>query len=395
MRRVEKITSIEKVFIYLYFPFLSLYDAFRSKPFSIPFVYLFLASSIEVQSKGPDINRMFEKLQKYFNGGSFETLYSELIQGYWLLEKVDFIEDICLFLVSLLTGNQRLGIVLLSLIQGLLMLNLLKQVSKLWSMKHLNKIGLVLFSLLFLIVLNPIFSLNQFRFWTATLFILNGITLYLKENKLFWLWLFLGGLTHFSLFLVFAFILVSISFGRMFNYWILFFTLLACHYIDFSVLLNSSSELLFVQGEYQHRALSYLGDAGLNYRNQRIDRVFYANWQEISFILSQSIFLLLPIFSKGFKGLNYAKSLLFFNILLVCIDDFPMFFRFAIIGVLINLGVLIFYISRNLTIYRLSVFLILASFPIIMSISFLQEFLTYKFLVNNILTAYFIYDWGT
>ena len=94
---------------------------------------------------------------------------------------MDFIEDICLFLVSLLTGNQRLGIVLLSLIQGLLMLNLLKQVSKLWSMKHLNKIGLVLFSLLFLIVLNPIFSLNQFRFWTATLFILNGIILYLRR----------------------------------------------------------------------------------------------------------------------------------------------------------------------------------------------------------------------
>lgn len=393
--KVKKITSIEKIFIYLYFPFLSLFDAFRSKLFSIPFVYLFLASSIEVQSNGSDINRVFEKLQKYFNGGSFETLYSEVIRGYWLLEKVDFIEDICLFLVSLLTGNQRLGIVLLSLIQGLLMMNLLKQVSNLWSMKHLNKSGLVLFSLLFLIVLNPIFSLNQFRFWTATLFILTGITLYLKKNKLFWLWLFLGCLTHFSLFLVFSFFLVSISFGRMFNYWFLLVTLVTCRYFDFSMVLNLSSEFSFVQGEYQNRALSYLGDVGLNYRDQRLDRVFYANWQEISFILSQIIFLLLPILSKGFKGFNHAKSLLFFNILLVCIDDFPMFFRFAVIGVLINLGVFMFYISRNLTIYKLSVFLIMASFPIVMSVSFLREFLTYKFLVNNLVTTYFIYDWGT
>ena len=64
MRRVEKITSIEKVFIYSIFPSFRCTTLFGQSLFN-PFVYLFLASSIEVQSKGPDINRMFEKLEVF------------------------------------------------------------------------------------------------------------------------------------------------------------------------------------------------------------------------------------------------------------------------------------------------------------------------------------------
>ena len=157
---------IDKYILYLFFPFLSFLDFIRFRLYALPIIFIYLSSAIEVQSDSPDINRIFEKLQRYFRA-PYEVLRVEFVEGYLGLAKVDFVEDLVLFFVSSITTNQRLALTLMSLIQSLIFLNLLKRISVIWW-KTGHKMNMLSILLIFLLCLyNPVALINQFRFWTA------------------------------------------------------------------------------------------------------------------------------------------------------------------------------------------------------------------------------------
>ena len=202
--------------------------------------------------------------------------------------KVDFLEDICLLIVTSFTSSQRLGVILLSIVQSLLMIRFLNYIVMFWTKGNGNKIGLSLLLILIISILNPVAMVNQFRFWTGVLFVLNALVSYLAKKK-FWLWLALGLATHFSMIVVVLFSIIAVVFGRFFNYWVLILLVFLFRLIDFSWLSNIILGIDFLEGEYGYRVLTYAGDIGNMSRDARHSRVWYKTGKVIIFWVTSNI----------------------------------------------------------------------------------------------------------
>lgn len=359
-------------------PILSLFFIKKEYRIVLPLFYFYTGLSIFLVTSGPgsesDIYRTVERYSN-FSGNSFvynlKDLFSELVS----FSKVDFGDSFIYTLMSLLETQDYLVIPLIALFQGLLIVKLFKS---------LEELDLLNYHLLFflVIVLNPVATVNQFRFYTAMILLFNGFLLYNQNSRLMWLY-FLGAIIfHFSLTFLLPFFLIRISNMKIYKILIVF--LIASFFVSsLSFIYDFSSQ--FLVGEFLYRADSYNGDNGESLISDRMNRPWYAMWREITYYALQLLFLI-PLFNKlKKKYINLFSLLLIVCIVLNTISSFSMFFRFAtvVLIMLVSLFSLTIKFYNIFSWFKIYILLVM-TFAGLMALSQARFFLRARYLFSNI-----------
>ncbi len=187
--------------LWLFNPFISAIYLFRSPELNsriAPYLLLsiFFGISFVVSTTGADSQRYAQELAQYNQNN---TSISEVLTGFYSQEgtKLDVYQPIVTWLVSLVTGNEKLLFGLYALIFGFFWFKSLLLIKRNLSIELK---GLTLAIFLLLAFTNPIWNINGVRMWTATIIFFYGLlTLNFDNRKIGWLFLILPLFVHFSL----------------------------------------------------------------------------------------------------------------------------------------------------------------------------------------------------
>ena len=202
MNNYNKTQGFLEGLLYIIAPFLGFYKFIVKlrMPSKLGFIVLavHLGASFYHFSDTADFNTSFQRLDRF--DGSFLGIVLGLLSG----SDVDILENLIYLFVSVTGGDHQFLVLVFIVINALLFYNLCK-----WVLPNVSY-GVwwtYVLLLLFLFSIHPLMYVNQFRFYTGSMLLVYGTYQYLKSGRVrdLWLFIFLAGLTHFSLF-IFVFV---------------------------------------------------------------------------------------------------------------------------------------------------------------------------------------------
>lgn len=364
-------------------PILSFFFIKKEFRIVLPLFYFYTGLSIVLVKSGDysnsDINRTIERYSN-FSGNSFSNNFNDLYAELISFSKVDFGDSLIYSLLSLFDTQPYLIIPIIALFQGILMVQVFK---------NIESLGLLNYVLIFFLVLilNPFSCVNQFRFYTASILLINGFLLQ-NKNSIFCWYYYIGAVCfHFSLVIFLPFFLIKISSMKIYRILIL---ILIMSYFVSSVEYLGNFLRQFLFGEFFNRVDSYTGEIGQGIIDNKLNKVWYVSWREISYYALQLVLIIPLLYELKKKYIKLFSTLVIICIILNTISSFSMFFRFAMI-VLVMLVILFFLTKKYYKIYtgfKIYVFSIMF-FAGVMAISILRFFLRDRFLISNIFVEIF------
>lgn len=266
-----------KIYTYLLFlvwPFLSIFFALREyrQNWAKNVLWLFVAFfgyTFVISNDSMDANRyrdQFIEKTETVHGTVFEkNMYAEDAQAVDLLKP--FLDSV----VSTFTDNYRILFMFYGLIFGYFFSR------SLWLLLDQSYYKLTGISILFLIlffVVNPIWNINGFRFWTAAQIFIYGILLYFLEGKkrgLFFV--FLTFFVHFSFLLPIGILLAYLLLGNRLSLYFYFF--IGSLFVTELNLETVRNNLSFLPTVYEARVEGYTSE---EYKEKITEQVQKVNW---------------------------------------------------------------------------------------------------------------------
>ncbi|WP_375585614.1 EpsG family protein [Cyclobacterium xiamenense] len=201
MRAIKKVNLSAYVWVWLVNPLLAalpLMRDFGRQRNMLPFLLLsffFGLSFVLVPGSGIDATRYAAELAFHHEAG---TSFSKYIGGvYSEGSKVDLYQPLVTWTVSRFTGNYQWLFGMFSLVFGYFWFKVLLLIRQ---QIRIPFRGLVLAAFLLVALINPIWSINGVRMWTAVQMFFYGLLVFhVQGQKKAWIWLVLPVFVHFSL----------------------------------------------------------------------------------------------------------------------------------------------------------------------------------------------------
>ncbi|MCB0743252.1 MAG: EpsG family protein [Ignavibacteriae bacterium] len=282
--------KIYATILFLVWPFLSTFFAilnYREK-WAKNIIWIFVAFfgyTMVISNEGMDANRYRDQFIEISEAGG-ET---NLVKGIYAEDTgyVDVLKPFLDRLVSLFTNNYKILFLIYGLIFGYffsrniwLLLENIKQ-----PIVSSSIILLILFSLI-----NPIWNINGFRFWTAAqIFVYGCLLFFLKRDKIGIILSFIALFVHFSFMLPVLILFIYLFIGnRLTIYFYFFITSLFITEINLEVVRSSIEGILPVI--FETKVVNYTNEA---YREQKVAGFKNMNWYIIynAFLLKYVIYL--------------------------------------------------------------------------------------------------------
>ena len=261
-------------FLFLIWPFLSILIAlyeYRQK-WSKNVIWLFVAFfgyTFVISNDTMDANRyrdQFTEVSTTDNGTIFEkNIYAEESAN------VDILKPLLDKVVSSFTTNYKILFMFYGLIFGYFFSR------SLWLLldrSYYKLTGISILLLLLFFVVNPIWNINGFRFWTAAQIFVYGILLYFLEGKKKGILFVLSSfLVHFSFLLPIGILLIYLLLGnRLTIYFYFFIGSLLVNELNLEMVRNN---LAFLPTVYEARVTGYTSE---EYKEKVIEKVVQINW---------------------------------------------------------------------------------------------------------------------
>lgn len=315
--------------------------------FCIFFGYSFIIATDEEGSA--DSARYAQYLVEYANSSHnlktlFRSFYSETSSN------VDIVQPLITYLVSRVTNNPHILFAVFALIFGFF------HSRNIWYILSKLKNGLNFIVILFLfvfILLNPIWSINGFRMWTAAQIFIYGTLPFLFEGKTkFLFWSFLSVFFHFSFVIpVIALCIYVLARNRINIYFGLFIITSFLKEIDLQAI---QSFLSFLPEVFQPRIKGYTNieyAESVSLTNQALNwylplALKAVNW--VIYLLVLYIFFLNRNFIKDRKGfLNVFSFAIFFYSIANILSLVPSGGRFINIGSTIMFAFFVIFLNDS------------------------------------------------
>ncbi|MFD1316094.1 hypothetical protein [Namhaeicola litoreus] len=337
--------------MFLVSPILTVYFAFKNKNEKwskniLWFFAIFFGYTLILTSEGIDGYVYWQDLViMHQRNTNFNYLKDSIFNSG---ESVDFIAPILTYIVSLFTNSAKVLFAVFGLIFGYFYSRLIWYLIKNESERlSFNKILL----LTCFALTNPLWNINGFRFWTASIIFVYGVCFYLlngqKKKKLFII--ILTPLIHFSFSAaVLIFILYIFIGNRTFIYFALFFSTIYYSILNFEFLQNIS--YVYLPEAYNNRVIGYTNEAyGEQVDLRKLSINWYVSIHNIVIIWFTRIsLLLLFLFRKSIIANNskfenlFAFTLLFYSYANV-MSNIPSGARFLTIAIMLTFFILIRY----------------------------------------------------
>ncbi|WP_107040069.1 EpsG family protein [Brumimicrobium mesophilum] len=180
-----------------------LFKNFKQNTNIFPYLLLsiFFGISFIVSTAGGDSQAYALELEEY---RIKNVTLVELFEGFYSAGSttIDIYQPLVTWLVSQFTGNSKVLFGVYSLVFGFF---LFKSLIIVRSHLNIKLKGLALLVFILLALMNPLWSINGVRMWTAVAAFFYGmVSLHLDKSKASWVYLALPMLIHFSMFMPFA-----------------------------------------------------------------------------------------------------------------------------------------------------------------------------------------------
>ena len=295
-------SSQNKIYAYLVFliwPFFSFFMAFYDyrKSWSKNLVWLFVAFyaySMVISDEGMDASRYRDQfIEISASAGTTNSIVADIYADD--SQTVDYLKPLLDQIVSSFTTNYKILFLIYGLIFGFFFSR------NLWLLldraEHkITKISILL--LIVFVIINPIWNINGFRFWTAAqIFVYGNLLYFLEGNRKGILITLTAFLVHFSFLLPSAILLLYMIMGNRLTLYFYFF--LASLFITELNLEAVRNNLFFLPTVYMNRAENYVSE---EYKEKLTENLKNANWyaQVRVSALKYSIYVfLIYLFWKG------------------------------------------------------------------------------------------------
>ena len=343
-----------RVFIYLLFfiwPFLSLFFAIidNRQSWAKNIVWLFVAFygyTMVLSTSGIDAQRYRDQFIKVAEEG--RTIDEDIEYYKNDVNVVDFVKPILNIAISKITNNYKILFLVYGLIFGYFFSR------SLWLLIERHKHRMLGLSILLLIVfalVNPIWNINGFRFWTAAQVFVYGCLIYFLEDKKRGLLITLMTFfVHFSFLIPIGILFIYYFIGNRLTIYFYFFV--ASLFITELNLEAVRSNLNFVPAIFEYKVNAYVRE---EYKEKRMINLQATNWYVKWFdrALKYSIYVfLITIYWRGQGYIKKNKKLfrLFcFSLLLFgfvnIISSIPTVGRFINVAISLSLALVILYLQ--------------------------------------------------
>ncbi|MGB1003035.1 MAG: hypothetical protein ACPGVC_02310 [Salibacteraceae bacterium] len=330
-----------KFLLFLIWPISVLFINPKSTPLWLyVLLYGFLGSCMILSGDSMD-GHSYVQMLEYWSGKSFSDLFKLIFQvsTFSSAKSTDFFVEVIYYFLSRFTIQPTYLFLVFGLLFGTFYLRSINTLEQHCPNEQFDWRKILVIVLMILII-NPLFAVNQFRFWMGTAVYLFAIMKYLttKNNK-FFLLLIGSAFIHFGMVLpiVIAFLYRIIG-DRLKFLWLLLAISIFVAELNILSFLSGIS----VTGSIGYKMDGYTSEQAFERSAQLKTMAWYAvYWKDIT-LYSGLGFLFLYYKKNANRITGFHLTLLSFTLLFCSIvfflENFPMIFRYKVIGVYLVLA---------------------------------------------------------
>lgn len=313
---------------------------------------VFYGFTFVISNDTMDANRLLSRfeLALQFKGDIWGYYFRLFVFGD---NKVNFIEPFITYLVALITNSFQVLMAVYSLIFGYFYsrnICYLLEYSRKSKIKLYNY--LIVFAFIFVI---GYWSVNMFRFWTATHVFFYALIPYFVENKKnkLW-WLVFAFLLHYSFLLPIVFFVIYYLLGNRTKFYFYFFII---SYFINSINVEQAGDLMLkvLPTNFENKISAVMSENALA-RDELLEEGIAAKLRYLLFFAVNLIYMFIYYFHRTeIKNIQWLNSLFNFTLVLLLVGNLGELIprggsRFTIVAVLFCLSFL-FYFIQNIKIY--------------------------------------------